>query len=280
MSGGALTSQGRKVIGDMLTSMKISPEYQARTTFVLAAVVLLLTYGVNQALPHLGGYYYQQGLKLYERGQLLSAEGKLQQALNFAATDFRISTALGNTYITLDNYHKAKPMYQLGVEFGHPPSLNGIGRVLLRTAKGHSDLLDAETYFRLGLAQPFMDTALKTELYTHLGFTLLKQAEDPLLPPEKRDEIRQEAQSVLQQGIAIDQSITDHRESGLGMSYCYLAALLDQKSETKAADQQWNLCVTHALPTSVAEYRDILVYGGIDIAKRINMSKIVNQHGA
>lgn len=51
VSGGALTDKGQKAVKDILSSLKIPPEYQAEATLGFSALVLLGTYGINQSLP-------------------------------------------------------------------------------------------------------------------------------------------------------------------------------------------------------------------------------------
>ena len=83
---------------------------------------------------------------------------------------------------------------------------------------------------------------------------------------------------VLRKGIQIDRTITQDREPGLGLSYCYLAILLQQKkADVPEADQQWESCITYALPTSIDQYRDILTYADPEVVKKLNTSGILRE---
>lgn len=277
VSGGALTSKGKKIVADTLTSIHVPQVYQSEVTFACSAAILAITYGINQSLPNLGGYYYNQGQKFYEKGRLLRAEESFKQAMNFAPHDYRISTALGGIYETLDRHAEAKSMYQGGFIAGYPESLNGMGRVLLRTAESYEDLLKAETSFRLTLANPNISPALQSEVHAHLGLTLIKESAIDDLAPEKVETILETATQYLRQGNEIDQTITENRESGLGMGYCYLAEVLERQGQSQESIEQWELCAAYAIPTSISEYQDILVFGDGRLDDRLNVSQLLSE---
>ncbi|MEM9273570.1 MAG: tetratricopeptide repeat protein [Cyanobacteria bacterium P01_F01_bin.143] len=275
VTGGTLTDKGKKFTENALNSINVPAVYHPEVTFALSAAVLLAAYGVNRSLPDLGQYYYSQGQKFYDKGQLDKAQESLTQAQGFAPDDFRISSALGNIHETLGNQEQAKSMYQIGVTGGNPMSLNGMGRVLLRQASSYDDLLQSEAMFRIALDQPQIPTDLKAELYGHLGFTLIKQTETEDVPPNKILFLQNEAAQILEKGIDVDRTIIQNRSPGLGLSYCYLAILLQQQNNTSEASEQWNSCITYALPTSIDEYRDIGHYAKPEIFKQINTSEII-----
>ena len=274
VTGGTLTDKGKKITEDALTSINVPSYYHAEVTFALSATILLAAYGINRSLPDLGQYYYQKGQASYSRGRLIEAQKSFTQALNFAPNDLRISAALGNISETLGDHAQAKSMYKIGLIGGHPDSLNGIGRVGLRTASSSLELLRSEVAFRLALKQPDVRPALQAELYSHVGFNLIKQTEVEGVTPEKVASLQQEAAQALEKAIEIDRTITQNRGPGLGMGYCYLAILLQQQSKMLEASKQWDLCVTYALPTSVSEYLDIVSYAKPDIVKQLDTSKI------
>ncbi len=301
ISGGALTGKGRKIISDILASLKISPKLQAPFTFLCSVVLLLLSVGLYFSLPQLGEYYYRRGMRFYQEGSLERAERNLKQAVNFAPRRFEMSADLGDVHSTLGNYDEAEPLYRRGAAGGHPNSLNGLGRVQLRTVTDMAyppfdtfifgengivaaqqaekrsdrfeDLLAAETTFRVGLSQPDLEPALHAEMLAHLGFTLYLQAETTL---DSSPDLLTDAETVLRDAVAVDSTITTDRQPGLGMSYCYLAMVLDATNSAEAADQ-WDACVANALPTSLDEYQDLFDYGERSIAIQVDTSGIVQQ---
>ena len=295
VTGGTLTDKGKKFAQNALNSINIPSYYHAEVTFALSVTVLLVAYGINQSLPNLGQYYYQKGQESYNKGRLIEAQKSLTQALGFAPNDLDISAALGDISESLGNHDQAESMYEIGVMGGHPDALNGMGRVLLRKALSSPDLLKSqatfrlalnqpnvrlqllrsEVMFRLALDQPDVRPALKAVTYSHLAFNLIKQTEASEKLPEKVTFLQQEAAEALEKAIEIDRTITQNRGPGLGMCYCYLAILSQQQSKMPEASQQWDLCVTHALPTSMDEYLDIMFYGKPEIVKQLDISKIV-----
>ncbi len=271
ITGGTLTYKGKQVIKDILATFKVSPNYQAFGTFLIALAVLIITFLINLSLPLLGNYYYQRGDDYYQEGRLSSAQTSFQQALNFVKKESKlnedINLSLGNIYESLGDHSKAKPLYQVGASGGNPASLNGLGRVQMRTASNFQDLLMAETSFRIGLEQPAQDPTLQAEMLAHLGMVLIKQAE---ANKDRATALQNEAKAILQQGIALDKTLKE-RAPGYGMSYCYLAILQKKLSQPP----QWQNCIAHALPTSVDQFRDIVFYAEPGIAAKINTAGIV-----
>lgn len=280
VSGGALTNKGRRTIKNILRSLNIPPALHSETTFVFSIVVLLATYIVNQALPGLGNFYYQQGNQFYNQGELLLARRSYQEALNFDPKNSQISVALGNIHETLQHYDKAANHYQPGLFEGNPASFNGVGRTTLRQAQSKEDLFQAETYFRLALSEPSVDGNLKAELHTNLGLALLKQAKDLELNAEKVQRLRQDAEQNFRKAIRLEKTLPQ-LAPGAGMAYCYLASLLQQDATNpemqKQAMQQWQLCADNALPTTVSQYQDIITEGPPQIVGKVSTRSIVSE---
>lgn len=271
ITGGTLTDKGKQVIQDMLATFKVPPNRQAAGTFVLALSVLVLTGIINFSLPLLGTYYYQHGQNAYQEGKLAAAKISFEEASHFVQAETKINdeinVALGNVYETMGDQAKAKPYYQEGASSGNPAALNGLGRVQLRTASAYQGLLLAESSFRVGLAQPKLDATLKSEMLSHLGLTLIKQAE---VEKDRSDALYKEAEAVLKQGITLDKTLTE-RTPGIGLSHCYMAILHKKLN----LPQQWQSCIDNALPTSFDQFRDIMFYAEPGIAEKINTTGIV-----
>lgn len=305
ITGGTLTDKGRQVIQNMLTTFKVAPNRQAEGTFALALTVLIITGIINFSLPLLGEYYYQRGQGEYQEGKLAAAKVSFEEASHFVREETEINdeinVALGNIYETMGEQIKAKPYYQEGAAAGNPAALNGLGRVQLRTALAsqnfllaetnwrtdlaqpepdngsgrvqlltewaYQDFLLAEASFRVGLAQPELDHTLKVEMLSHLGITLIKQAE---AKKDRADALYKEAEKVLKQSIILDKTLTK-RTPGLGLSHCYLAILYKKLNRP----QQWQACIDNALPTSFDQFREIVFYAEPGIAEEINTTGIV-----
>lgn len=271
ITGGTLTDKGRQVIQDILATFHVSPKRQEEGTFALVFCVLLVTGAINYFLPLLGEFYYQRGQSEYQEGKLAAAKFSFEEASHFVREETEINdeinVAIGNVYETMGDQSKAKPYYQAAASAGNPAALNGLGRVQLRTSKTYWDFLLAETSFRIGLSQPALDPTLKAEMLSHLGMTLIQQAEKE---KDKAEFLYKEAEKVLKQGVALDKTLKE-RSPGLGLSHCYLA-ILNKKLNLP---QQWQACIDHALPTSLDEFREIVFYADIGMAEKINTSGIV-----
>ena len=109
-----------------------------------------------------------------------------EEALSLNPNNPNISVALGNIYATLEEYDQAKAQYQLGLSQGDPASLNGMGRMMLQTATSSSDLFQAEALFRLALSEKYVDDILKSNLHTHLAWTLLQQTKENTQPATEK----------------------------------------------------------------------------------------------
>lgn len=297
VTGGTLTDKGRQVIQDMLATFKVSPNRQAEGTLAFAFIALVITGAINFSLPLLGKYYYQRGQSEYQDGKLAAAKFSFEEASHFVRDETEINddinVVLGNVYETLGAQIKAEPYYQIGASAGNPAALNGLGRVQMhiamndqvvasavtpdsvhlsdrtqvRKTKAYQGFLLAEASFRVGLAQSDLDPTLKSEMLSHLGLTLIKQAEEEA---SRADALYQEAQKVLKQGIALDKTLTE-RTPGVGLSHCYLEVLHKKLN----LPQQWQACIDNALPTSFDQFREIVFYAEPGIAAKINTTGIV-----
>lgn len=276
VSGGALTDKGQKAVKDILASFKIPPAYYAETTFAFSALVLLGTYGINQSLVPLGEFYYKQGNNFYNQGELSQAQKRYEEALSLNPDNANISVALGNIYATVEEYDQAKAQYKLGLNQGDPASLNGLGRVILRTATSNSELFQAEAVFRLALSEKYVQDILKSELHTNLAWTLLQQAEENTQSATEIQALQAEAEQNLKIAIALEEKAKE-KVPGFGMSHCYLATLWEQNGNQAGAVQQWKLCQERAFPTSMSQYKEILKYGGSEIITKVDTTGIVSE---
>ena len=271
VTGGTLTDKGRQVLQDMLATFKISPNRQAEGTLAFAFIALVITGAINFSLPLLGKYYYQRGQSEYQDGKLAAAKFSFEEASHFVRDETEINddinVVLGNVYETLGAQIKARPYYQIGASAGNPDSADFLDRAQIRKAKAYQGFLLAETSFRVGLAQPELDPTLKSEMLSHLGMTLIKQAEEEA---SRADALYQEVEKVLKQSIALDKTLTE-RTPGVGLSHCYLEILHKKLNRP----QQWQACIDNALPTSFDQFREIVFYAEIGIAAKINTAGIV-----
>ncbi len=194
VTGGALTDKGQQTVKNILTSLKIPPQFHAEATCAASAVLLLGTYGVYQSLPFVGDMYYQEARKKYDQGELSKALFLYEQANNFLPERPDINVGMGKIHESLAQFKEAKSFYQKGLMQGDPASLNGYGRVILHTGTKQSDYMEAETYFQLALQRRNLNKALKAEIHTNLGESLVKQTSFPNLDPNKLQELQAEAE--------------------------------------------------------------------------------------
>jgi tetratricopeptide (TPR) repeat protein len=179
--------------------------------------------GVNNSLPEIGKWNYREGEKLYEKGLLVKAKAKYEQAAKIAPEDSNILIALGEIYESLGELEQAKKQYQRVVERGDARAFNNLGRVYISKKK----LSDAESLLRIGL-QEFpkeprkKDDQLNYELPLNLGWVLLEQG------------LYKEAEKELRLAVYLDEKIPE-KQLGGGMAYCLLpeAAMKGRKPQRK-----------------------------------------------
>ena len=134
LAGGALTDKGRQAVSQTLVSVKIPPSLHAEVTFGAALVLLGASYGINQNLNIVGGWYFQKGQYHEAKGEWSQAFKGYQRALTFAPDDYKTQIAVGFLHERLGNFEQAVNEYKKGSAFGIPEFLNAQARVTLMGA--------------------------------------------------------------------------------------------------------------------------------------------------
>ncbi|MGK7923831.1 MAG: tetratricopeptide repeat protein [Spirulina sp.] len=274
VTGGTLTQKGQNIIRDTLVKIGIKSQYQAEVTCGLAVLLLSVTFGVNAYIPKIGKYFYEMGKTDYNEGEINKARINLEKAQSLDPNNAKISIDLGNIYATFSLYKEADRLYQVGIMAGQPRAFNGAGRVQLRMATTFADLVNAESLFRLGLAQPKVPRETKAAMLGHLGFTLIRQVEMGNLSEEEIQKHYTEAEEKFKKGLAIASKI-EAKHPGMGMSHCYLGILYDKQGKTAEARTAWQDCQDNAMPASQSQYQDIVIYGSSEVAQKVDVTKIV-----
>ncbi len=84
LSASAVTKRGQKMVESLITNIPfICPSWHAPATFGLSLMALGVTYSINESLPLLGNWYFDQGKQLAEANQLFQAQEKYSQANKF-----------------------------------------------------------------------------------------------------------------------------------------------------------------------------------------------------
>jgi hypothetical protein len=92
-----LQNTGQEKIKNLLKKLNISPQFHSQATLGITAMLLLPSVGVYKSLPRIGEWNYRDGEKLYEKGLLVKAKAKYEQAAKIAPENSDILIALGKT---------------------------------------------------------------------------------------------------------------------------------------------------------------------------------------
>jgi tetratricopeptide (TPR) repeat protein len=275
-----LQNTGQEKIKNLLKNLNISPQFHSQTTLGITAMLLLASVGVNNSLPEIGKWNYREGQELYEKGLLVKAKGKYEQAAKIAPEDSNILISLGEIYESLGDLEQAKKQYQRVVERGDASAFNNLGRVYISDKK---KLSDAEALLRIGL-QEFPkgarkeDDRLNYELHLNLGWVLLEQG------------LYKEAEKELRLAVALDEKIPE-KQLGGGMAYCLLpeASMKGRKPQRKRKppadtekekeeEKEWeNKCKIRARPETIEQYKWFVDNKKRDMVDYIDTSGVVNE---
>jgi tetratricopeptide (TPR) repeat protein len=252
-----LQNTGQENIKNLLTKLNISPQFHSQATLGITAMLLLASVGVNNSLPEIGKWNYRKGEKLYEKGLLVKAKAKYEQAAKLAPEDSDILIALGKISESLGDIDQAQKLYQRVLERGEARAFNNLGRVYISSKDKKSF---AEPLLRIGL-QEFTkgsrkDDQLNYELHLNLGWVLLEQG------------FYEEAEKELRKAVDLDEKILE-KQLGGGMAYCLLSEAMkkvmegrkDKTKEKQRADDEkekldWEKkCMSKARPETIDQYK-------------------------
>ncbi|WP_353572770.1 tetratricopeptide repeat protein [Candidatus Albibeggiatoa sp. nov. BB20] len=151
IGGGALSTIGQNKVREILTYFHISPKLHAETIFAVSIIFLLFTFALHS---YLDDFYFEQGQKLYEQGELASAAEAYEKTLAIDPDNDKINGELGRIYESLGNLEKAVQYYMASVNDGNYEHLNGLGRVYINRLNPISrkpDIDLATGYLLIGL---------------------------------------------------------------------------------------------------------------------------------
>jgi len=269
-----LQNTGQDKIKNMLKKLNISPQFHSQATLGITAMLLLASVGVNNSLPEIGKWNYREGKKLYEKGLLVKAKAKYEQAAKLAPEDSDILIALGEISESLGDIDLAKTQYKRVLERGDARAFNNLGRVYISDPKKQSD---AESLLRIGLqqfakGQRKNDDQLNYELHLNLGWVLFAQQDYA------------QAEKELRKAVDLDERIVE-RQLGGGMAYCLLPKVMErrkdktnekpQEDEVKEKEDWKNKCMSRARPETIAQYKWFVDNKQRDIIEYIDTSGVV-----
>lgn len=270
-----LQNTGQEKIHILLKKLNISPQFHSQATLGITAMLLLASVGVNNSLPEIGKWNYREGEKLYEKGLLVKAKAKYEQAAKIAPENSDILMALGEISESLGDIDQAQKLYKRVVERGDARAFNNLGRVYISDPKKQSD---AEALLRIGLQQFAQgqrknDDQLNYELHLNLGWVLFAQQD------------YDEAVKELRKAVDLDERIVE-RQLGGGMAYCLLPKVMErrkdktnekpQEDEEKEKEDWKNKCMSRARPETIAQYKWFVDNKQRDIIEYIDTSGVVN----
>lgn len=277
VAGGTLTDKGRQAVRNTLSSLKISPYLDAEATFAASAVLLAASYGIYTYLPEVGEWYYQQGTLDYNKGQLLKAKEKYEEAIHLAPERPAIHVALGKIYETLGQLDAAKSQYQIGLLKNDPASYNGLGRVTLEMSDDPDNPKKAEGYFVRALDRENISENLKAQLHTNLGVAQLEQIDDADSTQQIQN-LLYKARQNFEQALAIEQSIPETTPQR-GIAHCYLAILPQGQQASNQMVNHAELC-KKANPQTLGDFAQLVALRKRDVSDKINQSPAVTQTSA
>ncbi|MEB3279691.1 MAG: tetratricopeptide repeat protein [Lyngbya sp.] len=258
----SLKGQGKEMIQNFLQKKGVPRRFHSQVTFGVSSLLFLISLSIYGFLPKLGNIYFNEGKEAYEKGLLIQAESKYQQALNIAPEDQEINVALGKVYESTGDLKKAKEQYEKAIRKGSVEALNNLGRIAIY----NKEFVTAEALLQIGLQQvknlstPNPD--LEYQLNKNLAWAFLQQ------------EKYTEAEQKLKAAIQLDQQIPE-KQIGGGMAYCLLGKALTVQNNQQAAQQQFQLCQKYARPETVDEYKWLIENGQENLAEQVDTTSIM-----
>ncbi|MEO0867588.1 MAG: hypothetical protein AAFY17_03890 [Cyanobacteria bacterium J06642_11] len=293
IAGGTLTQRGQRLVKKTIAKFNIPTYFHSEVTLLASLLLLLISYGVHNALPQFSNYYYHRGLKAQQAGNLYIAINYYKEAIAFNPEATAPHNHLAEVYQNLERFQEAQVEYQDGLLKGDLVALNGMGTLSLAAVNNNpsdafgelSGLLDAEVLFRIGLnklegveASDEKTPFLKASLHRNLGITLMKRSESTDVEVEQQALLTTATQH-FQKSVAIEQAIaSETTHPGQGVAYCYLAALAEQDDNSINAENYWQACKTQAYPASLEQYEDILRLGTGAIGLQLNTRHILKSN--
>jgi len=177
---GTLTDSGKDKLHDELDRLGIPSAWHQEATFLLAASVLAVSYGINQNLYRFSDYYYNLGQQQENAQQWSAAKKSYARAMDFSHSNHQALLGLGSLLEKLGEYERAADIYQQGIPSGNPQFFNALGRSRLRDRlqkngwQGKLDravLSEVQSLFTRARLhdKTHADAALATDIYINLG---------------------------------------------------------------------------------------------------------------
>ncbi|MCP4694565.1 MAG: hypothetical protein GY859_41430 [Desulfobacterales bacterium] len=266
IGGGALSDRGRKKVQNILESLKIPSRFFAEVTLGASLVILYSVYTANSKLDD---HFLNKGLDHYNAGLLAEAALDYQQGSVINPGSSAYNQRLGEVYESLGSLDKAIRHYHLSVQEGHFKCLNDLGRAMinrLNPITGQPDPAMAEGILLLGLQRAQtrdVSGQLLYEINRNIGWALLNQ--------EKYDR----AEGYFIDAIALDKEIKENWPGG-GMAYCFMAQVHEARGDAEKAKPMWQLCIDHARPEFIHEYKWFMQVKQDRIAYCIDTNSVVS----
>ena len=267
IGSGAITEQGRERVEKILNSLNIPARFYAEITFVIALLLLGVTYMTNN---YLDNSFFRHGEAMYEVGLLTDAEEAYHQGLAIDDDQLIFHQKLGRVYESLGKLDLAFEHYLISSDQGDASSLNDLGRVVINyddPVTRESDPALAEAYLLLGLqrAETQSDTPpnLYYQLYRNVGWALIEQ------------EKYKESILYLEQALVWrSRVVSGHFKEG-GMANCFLAYAYEQQGDGEVALDNWRKCIKYSRPSYIHEFQWLISSGKEKVAYCIDSEDIV-----
>lgn len=268
--GGALTKTGRHVMEKILTSLGLPKYWWDEVICLLAALLALSIICTWYLLPVISMVYTAQGDDAKAAGQSIMAVRRYDRAINLdpnnAEAHYKLATLYRNSP---PQFAEATTQYELAVQNSalKPEFALDAHNSLMRFALRKREFDQAETWLRLcqtQLAPPLKQQCatedlaqayLKEQKYTEASALLLsdRQLNGSFQQYGLERHYRlltQLGQAFLGQKLPAAAEETLRQATGLqndrASAHCLLAQALEQRSEQKRANAEWELCIAYS----------------------------------
>lgn len=263
VSGGMLSSRGQESIKKVLNTLHIPKSLFAEVTFTLGFILMCSTYYFNS---NLDTYFYDEGIKSYEKGAMSDAILYLSQAKKIDPYGIKYDPYLGKAYESLGDLPNASKLYLQSVQDGNYEDLISLGRVFINkidSVTRKRKLTMGESYLLLGMQRLQTHKNSEELLYearTNMGWVLLEQ--------KKYSRARDYLETAIERYKTLPK--LQKSETNQNMAFCFLAEVNERENRKEEASKLWLECIEKAKPEFVHQYNWFMKVKQDELAYCIN----------
>lgn len=222
------TEAGQKGFDQLLQRLGIAPHLRQEVKLGTNFLLLLFLVAFRFNLHHIANLYNKSGVKLYNQGQIATAESKFLQALAIDGNNIQAHYNLGNIYEDLQQTDQARTQYLFAVKGGLLKAQNNLGRLYILHEKPDQAI---PLLFRALNQTAEAPLRIRHNVFKNLGWALLANKQ-----PE-------EANKFLQVAVQLGSSVEGIEQIPYrGSAHCLLAQTYEQLDKPTEALTQWQEC--------------------------------------